>query len=63
MVSFVRISPAQYAYGIWDGFSRLPRTGMYLLVEDVWCHLEQLNNHIKTYIYQSVKYLNNNLTK
>jgi len=49
MVSFVRISPAQYAYGIWDGFSRLPRTGMYLLVEDVWRHLEQLNNHIKTY--------------
>lgn len=37
--------------------------GMYLLVEDVWRHLEQLNNHIKTYILLPVKYFNNNLTK
>lgn len=57
MVSFVSISPAQYAYGIWDGFSRLPRTGMYLLFEDVWRHLGQQNIHIKTYIYYYVKYL------
>jgi predicted MPP superfamily phosphohydrolase len=37
--------------------------GMYLLVEDVWRHLEQLNNNIKTYILLHVKYFNNNLTK
>ena len=30
--------------------------GMYLLVEDVWCRIRQLNNHIKTYILLSVKY-------
>lgn len=37
--------------------------GMYLLVEDVWRRVRQLNNHIKTYILLSVKYFNNNLTK
>jgi len=40
-------------------FSAYHVLGTYLLVEDVWRHLGQLNRDIKTYIYIYVKYFNN----